>query len=106
MATENKRAYARRADSTIVDFVVEGHLYRGFTENWSRDGVNIAAVMDAAKLCENLGHTVEKAAPKLNYEPLRNTLGLIVAGHTAAMLDMIGRVMVRKAGSIGQNWRI
>ena len=41
MATENKREYARRADSTIVDFVVEGHLYRGFTKNWSRDGVFI-----------------------------------------------------------------
>ncbi len=52
----------------------------------------ITAVKDAAKLCESLGHTVEEEAPMLNYEPLRNAFGLIVAGHTAALLDRIGRV--------------
>jgi Asp-tRNA(Asn)/Glu-tRNA(Gln) amidotransferase A subunit family amidase len=50
----------------------------------------IAAVEDAAKLCENLGHTVEKAAPQIDYEPLNNAFGLVVAGHVAAMLDRIG----------------
>ena len=52
----------------------------------------IAAVTDIAKLCESLGHTVEEAAPMLNYELLNNAFGLIVSGHTAAMLDEIKRV--------------
>ncbi|UCH23788.1 MAG: amidase [Deltaproteobacteria bacterium] len=56
----------------------------------------IAAVKDAARLCESLGHTVEEAAPKLNYEPLRNASRLIVTGHTASMLDRIGRVIGQK----------
>jgi len=56
----------------------------------------IAAVKDAAKLCESLGHTVEEAAPKLNYESLSNAFELIVTGHTAAMLDGIGRVIGQK----------
>ena len=56
----------------------------------------IAAVNDTAKLCESLGHTVEEAAPKLNYEILNNAFGLIVVGHTAAMLDGIGSVTGQK----------
>ena len=56
----------------------------------------IAAVEDAAKLCESLGHTVEEAAPMLDYGPLRRAFGLIVAGHTAAMLDLFGKFMGKK----------
>lgn len=44
MTAKNKRECERRTDSQIVDFVVEGHLYRGFTENMSRDGVFIRTV--------------------------------------------------------------
>jgi Asp-tRNA(Asn)/Glu-tRNA(Gln) amidotransferase A subunit family amidase len=50
----------------------------------------IAAVEDAANLCQNLGHTVEKAAPEVDYKTLNDAFGLIVAGHVAAMLDRIG----------------
>jgi Asp-tRNA(Asn)/Glu-tRNA(Gln) amidotransferase A subunit family amidase len=50
----------------------------------------IAAVEDAAKLCQNFGHAVEKAAPEIDYKALNDAFGLIVAGHVAAMLDRIG----------------
>ena len=56
----------------------------------------IAAVEDAAKLCESLGHTVEEAAPMLDYGPLRSAFGLIISGHTAAMLDLFGKFMGQK----------
>jgi Asp-tRNA(Asn)/Glu-tRNA(Gln) amidotransferase A subunit family amidase len=56
----------------------------------------IAAVTDTATLCESLGHTVEEAAPNLNYEPLRRAFGLVLAGHTAAALDGIERVTGQK----------
>ena len=56
----------------------------------------IVAVTDTAKLCESLGHKVEEAAPNLNYEPLRKAFGLVLAGHTAAALDGIERVIGQK----------
>ncbi len=56
----------------------------------------IAAVNDAAKLCESLGHTVEETALNLDYEMLRSAFGLVVTGHTAAMLDFFGRFIGQK----------
>ena len=56
----------------------------------------ITAVRDTARLCESLGHTVEEAAPKIDYEILNNAFGLVVAGHLAALLDRIGRVIGQK----------
>jgi Asp-tRNA(Asn)/Glu-tRNA(Gln) amidotransferase A subunit family amidase len=56
----------------------------------------IAAVNDAAELCVSLGHTVEEAAPKLDYEMLGRAFGLVVTGHTAAMLDSLGHDMGQK----------
>ncbi len=41
MTAKNERGSVRRDDSQIIDFVVKGRLYRGFTENISRDGVFI-----------------------------------------------------------------
>ncbi len=56
----------------------------------------IAAVNEAAKLCESLGHRVEEAAPMIDYKTLNNAFGLIVAGHLAAMFDSIGGFIGRK----------
>lgn len=47
----------------------------------------IAAVQDAAKLCEELGHDVTEAAPELDYDALLQAYSLVVDSHTAAMLD-------------------
>lgn len=49
----------------------------------------ITAVADTAKLCESLGHTVEEAAPNILYSLLRRSYGLVVAGHTASVIDRI-----------------
>ena len=49
----------------------------------------ITAVADAAKLCERLGHTVEEAAPNIFYGLLGRAYGLVVAGHTASVIDRI-----------------
>jgi Asp-tRNA(Asn)/Glu-tRNA(Gln) amidotransferase A subunit family amidase len=56
----------------------------------------IAAAEDTAKLCESLGHTVVEAAPMIDYWRLKSAFGLIVAGHTAAMLDLFGMFMGQK----------
>ncbi|MHC4536839.1 MAG: amidase [Planctomycetota bacterium] len=56
----------------------------------------VAAVKDAAELCESLGHTVEEAAPDIDYEPLKKASSLIAAAGFAAMLDAIGQAIGRK----------
>jgi Asp-tRNA(Asn)/Glu-tRNA(Gln) amidotransferase A subunit family amidase len=56
----------------------------------------VAAVKDVAGLCESLGHAVEEAAPQLDYEALLDAFMVIVTGHSAAMLDQIGRVIGQK----------
>ncbi|MEJ2096936.1 MAG: amidase family protein, partial [Deltaproteobacteria bacterium] len=56
----------------------------------------IAAAEDTAKLCESLGHTVVEAAPMIDYWRLKSVFGLIVSGHTAAMLDLFGMFMGQK----------
>ena len=56
----------------------------------------IAAVKDAAKLCESLGHIVEEAAPVVDYDTLANAFSLIVHGHTAAMLDTFSLLLGKK----------
>ncbi len=56
----------------------------------------VAAVKDVASLCESLGHTVEEKAPKIDYEPLREAFMLVVAAHSAAMLDQIGQLIGKK----------
>jgi Asp-tRNA(Asn)/Glu-tRNA(Gln) amidotransferase A subunit family amidase len=56
----------------------------------------IASVEDTAKLCESLGHTVVEANPMIDYWRLKSAFGLIVSGHTAAMLDLFGGFMGQK----------
>lgn len=55
-----------------------------------------AAVKDVAMLCEKLGHTVEEASPKIDYEALQEAFNLIIFGHTASMLDQIGKAIGTK----------
>jgi amidase len=50
----------------------------------------VAAVNDAAKLCESLGHKLEEAFPKLDGERLAEAFSLVVQTNVAAMLDLIG----------------
>jgi Asp-tRNA(Asn)/Glu-tRNA(Gln) amidotransferase A subunit family amidase len=50
----------------------------------------IAAMEDAARLCESLGHVVEAGGPEIAWEPVRAAFKLVVGAHTAAMLDGIG----------------
>lgn len=60
----------------------------------------VAAVKDAAQLCESLGHTLEEASPKIDYEPLKEAFILAVSGHTAAMLDRIGKFIGKPVTAI------
>jgi Asp-tRNA(Asn)/Glu-tRNA(Gln) amidotransferase A subunit family amidase len=56
----------------------------------------VAAVLDGAELCESLGHKVEDASPKIDYEPIKEAFLLVVSAHTAAMLDRIGQLIGTK----------
>lgn len=44
----------------------------------------VAAVEDAARLCESLGHHVEEASPDYDAAALRDHFGLVFAAHTMA----------------------
>jgi Asp-tRNA(Asn)/Glu-tRNA(Gln) amidotransferase A subunit family amidase len=52
----------------------------------------IAALDNAARLCESLGHRVEEASPEIDYAGLLEAYKVIVAGHMAAALDQIGQL--------------
>jgi Asp-tRNA(Asn)/Glu-tRNA(Gln) amidotransferase A subunit family amidase len=56
----------------------------------------VAAVKDAAKLCESLGHKLEEAAPKIDYVRFGEAFGLVVQANTAAMLDLFGLLLGSK----------
>jgi amidase len=56
----------------------------------------VAAVQDAARLCADLGHTVEEAAPVFNYEPFQAAVVAIINTHTAAMVAGAAKVLGRE----------
>lgn len=62
---------------------------------WSTEGSSaethpdcVAATIDAAELCAELGHEVTEASPDLDYDVIKPAFSLVVSAHTAAMLDM------------------
>jgi amidase len=56
----------------------------------------IAAVKDVAGLCESLGHSIEEAEPKVDYELLKKAFVLVAGARTAAMLDRTGQLIGKK----------
>ncbi len=56
----------------------------------------VAAVMDAAKLCEELGHEAEEAAPQLNGEMLVNAFMTIWSAGNAWTVDSLSFAVGRK----------
>lgn len=56
----------------------------------------VAAVMDSAKLCEELGHEVEEAAPQLNGEMLVNAFMTIWSAGNAWTVDSLSFAVGRK----------
>ncbi len=52
----------------------------------------VEATLAAAKLCEDLGHHVEEAAPKINFEQAEWAFQFAVSAHAASMLDVIGQM--------------
>jgi amidase len=56
----------------------------------------VAAVMDAAKLCEELGHEVEEAAPQLNGEMLTKAFMVIWSAGNAWTIDSLSLAVGRK----------
>lgn len=55
-----------------------------------------AAVEDAAKLCEHLGHHVERDGPEIDYKEAEDAFVMTVRVHAAGMLDALGEQLGRK----------
>lgn len=60
------------------------------------DPVCADAAREVARLCEDLGHTVEEAAPRLDGEALGRAMFAVVALHTAATFAARGRALGRE----------
>jgi amidase/6-aminohexanoate-cyclic-dimer hydrolase len=57
----------------------------------------VAAVKDAAKLCESLGHIVEEAAPTLNGMEIMQAQGIVISANVAFTVDEAAEALGRKA---------
>ena len=56
----------------------------------------IAAVKDAARLCESLGHIVEEAAPALNGREIMQAQGVVISANVAFTVEEAAEALGRK----------
>ncbi len=80
-----------------------GRLRIAWSWRHTRPGVAVdpdcrAALEDAAKLAESLGHEVEEAVPRLDHEAIDQAMMTIVCANTAAFLDLKHPIEDRPVG--------
>ena len=76
-------------------------LVRDFSEDHPSESACRAAVEDAARLLQDLGHDVEEAAPQFDRASYRWAFGELVAGHTLDEVDGIAAEVLGRAPQPG-----
>lgn len=69
------------------------------TTAWNGSSVDpecVAAAMDAARLCESLGHDVTEASPAIDEEARNAAMRIIICAHTRATLELRGKALGRE----------